>query len=609
MWLRVVVAIILLQLPAAAFAQTEKRFALLIGNQSYSGEVGRLANPHNDVALLDKTLKSLRFEVTTVRDAGLGGLHQAVNAYARRVQAAGPNAVGFFYYSGHGAADNGVNYLIPVDVKTTDTGDLWDQSLRLTEITRKLKAEAGNASHFVVFDACRNSLKLTRPGTRSLVQSKGFVPVAQESGMLIAYATAEGELAFDVGAEAGPYAKTLAEELVKPGVEAVTMFRTVQIRVKQQIGQDPWLTFPSLPPVYLAGLALPSPGAGPTTGTPTTYEQQTELEIWASVKDSKDPDVLKLYLDRYPKGAFADLAKLMIAQAKREADARQADAAKRAAEAQRIEAEQKARAAENSRQQDQLRQALEEARLAREASKAAERDRLAAEKAAQEAREALKSLQTAKAAPPPTPVPSRTPAPSPTPSSTSSGQQAAWVKLCEKQTATQKTKDGRDEKKDLNICLTHHERLDGNSGMVLVSAAVRQVEGQDKQAFMVMVPLGMMVQPGMRVTLYPKDLWDKAQKNEKVDESKLKPLSLAYTLCHPAGCTAETEATPELLNDLKKGGGLMVFAINAAGAPAAFPVPLVGFEQSYLGAPVDSKKYAEQRKALMEKIAADKQRK
>ncbi len=181
--------------------------------------------------------------------------------------------------------------------------------------------------------------------------------------------------------------------------------------------------------------------------------------------------------------------------------------------------------------------------------------------------------------------------------------QSAWVKLCEKATATQKTKDGKDEKKDLNICLTHHERLDGNSGMVLVSAAVRQVEGQDKQAFMVMVPLGMMLQPGMRATLYPKDMWDKAQKNEKIDEAKLKPLSLAYTLCHPAGCTAETEATADLLNDLKKGGGLMIFAINASGAPAAFPVPLVGFEQSYSGPPVDSQKYSEARRSLMQQIA------
>ena len=42
-----------------------------------------------------------------------------------------------------------------------------------------------------------------------------------------------------------------------------------------------------------------------------------------------------------------------------------------------------------------------------------------------------------------------------------------------------------------------------------------QVEGQDKQAFMVMVPLGMMLQPGMRATLYPKDMWEKAQRTRR----------------------------------------------------------------------------------------------
>ena len=74
--------------------------------------------------------------------------------------------------------------------------------------------------------------------------------------------------------------------------------------------------------------------------------------------------------------------------------------------------------------------------------------------------------------------------------------QSAWVKLCEKATAVGKDKDGKEEKKELNICLTHHERLDGNTGMVLVSAAVRQVDGQDKQHFMVMVPLGMLIAAG-----------------------------------------------------------------------------------------------------------------
>lgn len=180
---------------------------------------------------------------------------------------------------------------------------------------------------------------------------------------------------------------------------------------------------------------------------------------------------------------------------------------------------------------------------------------------------------------------------------------SAWVKLCEKATAVHKEKDGKEAKKDVDICLTHHERLDGNTGMVLVSAAVRQVSGQDKQALMVMVPLGMLLQPGMRATIYPKDQWELAQKNEKVDEKKLKAIKLSYTLCHPAGCTAETEATPDLLNLMKSNAGMLVFAINAGGAPVAFPVPLTGFSESYGGPPIDTKKYSEARKSLMQQIA------
>ena len=83
--------------------------------------------------------------------------------------------------------------------------------------------------------------------------------------MLIAYATAEGELASDVGAGGGPYAKILAEEIVKPGIEAVVMFRIVQRRVRAAINQEPYLGFNALGDVYLAGLSPdpPKPVAAP----------------------------------------------------------------------------------------------------------------------------------------------------------------------------------------------------------------------------------------------------------------------------------------------------------------------------------------------------------
>jgi invasion protein IalB len=182
------------------------------------------------------------------------------------------------------------------------------------------------------------------------------------------------------------------------------------------------------------------------------------------------------------------------------------------------------------------------------------------------------------------------------------GQQSAWVKLCEKATLQHKDKDGKDVKEEKNICLTHHERLDGNTGMVLVSAAIRQVEGNDKQQLMVMVPLGMAIQPGLKAAVYPKELWLKAQKNEKVDEKQLKPVELKYSLCHPAGCTAEVEATKETVESLKTGGGLMVLAMNAAAQPVAFPVPLEGFNAAHAGAPVDNKAYAQARGQLMQQI-------
>ena len=185
-----------------------------------------------------------------------------------------------------------------------------------------------------------------------------------------------------------------------------------------------------------------------------------------------------------------------------------------------------------------------------------------------------------------------------------------WVKLCEKATANTKNKDGKDEKKELNICMTHHERIDGSSGMVVVSAALQQLkvqgEAKDKEQFLIMVPTGMLLKPGMRATIFPKDLWAKVEKNQKLDkaeEAKLKAITLDYTLCHAMGCTAETDATPELISSLKTNGGLMVFALRASGAPVAFPVPLAGFDQALAGAPVDPKKYGEARKALMTQIA------
>ena len=241
---------------AASNAEQEPaRIALLIGNQNYYEKVGKLKNPHNDVALVGNSLKKLGFKVTILEDTDYRDMDIALKKFADEIQSQGNGAISLFYYSGHGAANpkNKTNYLIPVDVSDPTDANIWYKSIQQNDIIDKLSKQAPNATHYVIFDACRNELNLSVPVGKAIGAEKGFVPIATTAGLLIAYATAPGKTASDIGNDGGPYARALAEEILKPLVEAVEMFRKVQLRVRQAIDQDPWLSFPSLPEFYFGG--------------------------------------------------------------------------------------------------------------------------------------------------------------------------------------------------------------------------------------------------------------------------------------------------------------------------------------------------------------------
>jgi Caspase domain/Putative peptidoglycan binding domain len=389
---------LVLMLSSASHA--ESRIALLIGNQAYNEKVGPLKNPHNDIALVGTALEKLGFTVTLIKDAGYRAIDTALKQHIQQVRRAGKDPISFVYYSGHGAADpdTQINYLIPVDVESANDSSLWTNSLELGDILNKLRNQAPYASHFVVFDACREELRLTRDDKKALGTGKGFVALGNVSGVMIAYATAPGKTASDIGEGAGPYAKVLADEIVKPGIEAVTMFRNVQLRVKLAIGQDPWLTFPTLPAVYFAG----------ESSNALSQKMEIELAYWESVTEKKSPAVLATYLERYPTGIYASLARAMIEELKAEQTTREQMG--KATEAERIAAEQRVRETvltegehepKNSAQvkeieerhrkealarAEELRKTLRETRLAREEARKAEEQRLAAINATEEAK-------------------------------------------------------------------------------------------------------------------------------------------------------------------------------------------------------------------------------
>ena len=110
-------------------ALAQKRIALLIGNQDYAAEVGRLRNPINDVTLIASSLRKIGFvkdDIRIIQNARRRDILRAVDEHARKLKAAGAGAISFVYYSGHGAAnrEDNRNYVIPVEVKSGAAGRL-----------------------------------------------------------------------------------------------------------------------------------------------------------------------------------------------------------------------------------------------------------------------------------------------------------------------------------------------------------------------------------------------------------------------------------------------------------------------------------------------------
>ena len=83
--------------PSARPAANPKRIALLIGNGQYASTVGPLKNPANDVNLLAAALNAVGFardNIQVVTNADRVAILAAIDSYAQKIAAAGPEAIG-----------------------------------------------------------------------------------------------------------------------------------------------------------------------------------------------------------------------------------------------------------------------------------------------------------------------------------------------------------------------------------------------------------------------------------------------------------------------------------------------------------------------------------
>src|SRR4051812_15292321 len=136
--------------------------------------------------------------------------------------------------------------------------------------------------------------------------------------------------------------------------------------------------------------------AGTSTGTQAGGNQEVELEFWRAIKDGNDPDDFDLYIQQFPNGIYAALAKRKIAKlrgvpleesgakAKEQEKKEQEEAARREADAKvKLEAEKARLEAEMAKKEEEFKR--REAESQARAEKAKQEAEALAAKAKQEA--------------------------------------------------------------------------------------------------------------------------------------------------------------------------------------------------------------------------------
>ena len=294
--------------PQQVLAQ-ERRIALVIGNGRYSGDTPPLANPPNDARLMTAALKTSGFEVIELIDGDRRTMKRAISDFGARLEEAGENSVGLFYYAGHGVQVNGRNYLIPIGAEISREPDVDSEAVTAASILGQMEF-ARNRLNFVILDSCRNN-----PYSRGFrgAATGGLARMNASRGTLVAYATGPGEVALDGTGENSPYTLALIKAMAVPGLAVEQMFKRVRQNVIENTNEQqvPWESSSLTGDFFFNPVAKPAVLVNDTVEVRAPSES-AEIAFWNSIKDSDKKAAFEDYIRRFPAGLFATLARIRL---------------------------------------------------------------------------------------------------------------------------------------------------------------------------------------------------------------------------------------------------------------------------------------------------------
>ncbi|MFM6993325.1 MAG: caspase family protein [Rhodoferax sp.] len=293
-----------------------KRIALVMGNDNYQN-VSKLQKAGNDAVAMATELRAAGFEVILHKDLNYRGMVRAFEGLYNSITG-GDEVVVFF--AGHGVQIRNGSFLLPTDIEANSESEVEKTAYGLNDMMDHL-GQARAAFSLVLVDACRDNPLKTRG--RAVGGSRGLNPPDPPKGQMIVYSASRGQQALDRlnDNDTHPnsvFTREFIARMRTPGLRVEELVRQIQDAVETLARSVSHDQRPALyneargnfyffaPPVAVA------PPAPPPVALTGVDAAQREDHFWDDTKLAGNREGFEAYLQQYPNGRYANLARANI---------------------------------------------------------------------------------------------------------------------------------------------------------------------------------------------------------------------------------------------------------------------------------------------------------
>jgi tetratricopeptide (TPR) repeat protein len=324
-----------------ALPVSAKRWALVIGVDKYQDpQISPLKGADNDARLIADAL--VRYAGFPRDQVILLSTDQPTERQPTRVNilrrlsnlntAVPKDGLLLVSFAGHGMERGGQAFLLPSDAQISDQiSFLEETAISMNRVKERIK-ETGVSQVVVLLDACRNDpggrADAINPLTNAYTNAFNFdVRNREVQAFATVYATGIGQRAYEYTEKKQGYFSWAVVEGLKGGaandkgeITLSQLVKYVQDTVPKRIAIDLGSTKQQRPFAMIEGYRADELVVAVTNSATNAANTNTpnvamvdpaaiELSFWESIKNSNNPDDFKAYLDKYPDGQFAALAK------------------------------------------------------------------------------------------------------------------------------------------------------------------------------------------------------------------------------------------------------------------------------------------------------------